>query len=106
MTATKIRKERYRTKTIMLEGKRLIEDALLAGIKPLMILFTRKKLLENLPLPDYYVSSKKTILRKIPYEYLQDWSNLTTCPGITGIFSIFFLSKLSLFKFKNVYFKF
>ncbi|XP_065226958.1 rRNA methyltransferase 3A, mitochondrial [Planococcus citri] len=88
MTAAKSRKQRYKKNTIMLEGRRLISDALQAGVKPLMILFTRKQLIEDLPILDEYVTPEKTVLHKIPYEYLQNWSNLTTSPGLTGLFEM------------------
>lgn len=88
MTAAKSRRGRYRTKTILLEGKRLITDALVAGVKPLMILFTRKYIIEDLPILDQYVTPERTVLHKIPYGQLQNWSSLTTCPGISGTLNV------------------
>lgn len=89
LTKAKSRRLRYQNKTIMLEGKRLIIDALVAGVRPIMILFTRKHLINDLPLLDRYVTPERTVLHKIPYHQLQNWSDLTTSPGITGQFITF-----------------
>lgn len=87
----KSRRTRYQNKLIMLEGRRLIDDALVAGVQPVMILFTRKDLVKDLPLLDRYITPQKTVLHKIPYHHIQNWSDLTTSPGITGEFKIKFI---------------
>ena len=79
MLTIKSRNKRDKSNQILLEGTRLIVDAMKAGIKPEMILFSRTPDVMKLPLPESNVK-----LYKIPYKTLQLWSNLTTSPGIMG----------------------
>lgn len=81
---------------IMLEGKRLIKEALIANMEPLLILFSRKKLLKGLPFESSYIQPEGTIIHHLNNSHMRTWSSLTTCPGIIGesshIFK-FFLGK-------------
>ena len=63
----------------MVEGKRLIYDALTANIKPLKIYFTRTEDLKKFKLP------LNIELYKICYEDLQVWSNVKTSQGVIGL---------------------
>ncbi|CAG9862820.1 unnamed protein product [Phyllotreta striolata] len=84
---TQIKSQNVRDKKdlILLEGKRLIKDALDANCKLEYILFSRFKEVEYLrpSLPKVGAN-----LYKMPYKEIQMWSNLTTSPGIMGIFKV------------------
>lgn len=78
MINVKTRNRREKNNSMLLEGFRLIKDAIQAGIKPEAIFFSR--LSDVLPLS----LSKQVKLYKVPYRTIQLWSNLTTSPGIFG----------------------
>ncbi|KYN28937.1 PREDICTED: rRNA methyltransferase 3, mitochondrial [Trachymyrmex cornetzi] len=82
MIDVKTKNKREKNRQMLLEGFRLIQDAIQAGIVPKVIFFSR--LSDVLPLS----LSKEVKLYKIPYRTIQLWSNLTTSPGIIGIFEI------------------
>ncbi|KAL6261269.1 hypothetical protein P5V15_008791 [Pogonomyrmex californicus] len=82
MIDVKTRKRRTKNHQMLLEGFRLIEDAIQAGAIPKVIFFNRLSDILPLSLP------KEVTLYKIPYRTIQLWSNLTTSPGIIGIFEI------------------
>lgn len=82
MIAVKSRKRREKNNTILLEGLRLIQDALQAGAIPKAIFFSR--LSDVLPLSIF----KDAKLYKVPYRTIQLWSNLTTSPGLLGNYFI------------------
>lgn len=82
MLNVKSRKMRQQNNQILIEGHRLIKDAIVAGVKPHIVFFSRTSDIEDLSLP---VESK---LYKVPYKSMQLWSNLTTSPGIIGIFDM------------------
>jgi hypothetical protein len=69
---------------ILLEGKRLIQEALAANVTPLLILFSRRKLLEGLALDPAYIQPEATIIHRLNYRHMKTWSSVTTCPGIIG----------------------
>ncbi|XP_066151868.1 rRNA methyltransferase 3, mitochondrial [Euwallacea fornicatus] len=69
---------------MLLEGKRLIREALLTGCEMEYLLFSRMDEVDYLK--PYFLKSGR--LYKIPYRELQSWSNLTTSPGVMGIFQI------------------
>lgn len=73
------RKTRERNSRIILEGVRLINDAIDAGLKPEIILFSRNADVMKLPLPDTGIK-----LFKVPYRVIQTWSTLVTPPGLMG----------------------
>lgn len=80
MLKVKSRKRREKNDCILLEGKNLIKEALMADLEPVGIFFSRSNMIQDLKVPD---TGK---LYKIPYRSIQLWSNLTTSPGIVGIF--------------------
>jgi len=82
MIDVKTKKRREQNGQMLLEGFRLIEDAIQAGIVPKVIFFSRLSDILQLSLPE------EVKLYKIPYRTIQLWSNLTTSPGIIGIFEI------------------
>lgn len=82
MIDVKTKKKREKNGQMLLEGSRLIEDAIRAGTVPKAIFFSRLSDVLPLSLP------QEVKLYKIPYRTIQLWSNLTTSPGIIGIFEI------------------
>ncbi|XP_066601825.1 rRNA methyltransferase 3A, mitochondrial isoform X2 [Prorops nasuta] len=80
LSATKNRKMREKNNLILLEGYRLIEDAIKAGEIPEKIFFNNTYDLNRLKIPS------ETKLYKVPYRSLKTWSDLTTSPGIMAIF--------------------
>ncbi|KAL0112561.1 hypothetical protein PUN28_012109 [Cardiocondyla obscurior] len=82
MIDIKTKKNREKSGQILLEGFRLIQDAIQAGLTPKIIFFSRISDIQLLSL------SEEVELYKIPYRTIQLWSNLTTSPGIMGIFKI------------------
>nr|XP_023020610.1 rRNA methyltransferase 3, mitochondrial [Leptinotarsa decemlineata] len=83
LAEVKSKKERTKNDLILLEGKRLIQEALLADCKLSYILFSRLKDVEDLK---PHLPKMGAKLYKMPYREIQMWSGLTTSPGIMGIF--------------------
>ncbi|XP_003707127.2 rRNA methyltransferase 3, mitochondrial [Megachile rotundata] len=80
MSQIKTRKRREKNNEVVLEGHRLIKDALKAGLVPKAVFFNDFSEVKSLNLPD------EVKLYKVPYKSLQLWSALTTSPGLLGIF--------------------
>ena len=68
---------------ILLEGKRLICDALEAGAHPQMVFFSRVEKLCELPLDKL----KRATLVKVKFEEIKIWSELVAPQGVMGTFS-------------------
>uniref|UniRef100_A0A8C2Z3T7 Mitochondrial rRNA methyltransferase 3a n=1 Tax=Cyclopterus lumpus TaxID=8103 RepID=A0A8C2Z3T7_CYCLU len=68
---------------ILLEGKRLICDALDAGANPQMLFFSTADRLRELPLDKL----KRSTLVKVKFEDIKIWSELVTPQGVIAIFS-------------------
>ncbi|XP_016092198.1 rRNA methyltransferase 3A, mitochondrial-like [Sinocyclocheilus grahami] len=68
---------------VLLEGRRLICDALSAGAAPQMLFFSAVERLQELPL-DKLQQAK---LIKVRYEDMKTWSDLVTPQGVIAIFS-------------------
>ncbi|KAG5894925.1 hypothetical protein JTB14_008884 [Gonioctena quinquepunctata] len=83
LTDVKSRKERNKNDLILLEGKRLVQEALMAGCKLEYVLFSRMDEVQYLK---PYLPKMGAKLYKMPYREMQMWSGLTTNPGIMGIF--------------------
>lgn len=81
LVGVKSKKEKTTKNLMLLEGKRLIKEALDAECKLDYLLFSRIEDVEFLR-PSFPKVGVK--LYKMPYRELQLWSNLTTCPGIMG----------------------
>ncbi|XP_029039164.2 rRNA methyltransferase 3, mitochondrial [Osmia bicornis bicornis] len=81
LTELKSRKRRGKNDEVVLEGCRLIKDALKAGAVPKAILFNDPSDIKELNIPE------KVTLYKVPYKTLQLWSGLTASPGLLGIFN-------------------
>jgi len=82
MLKIKTKKLREKNNMILLEGFRLIKDAINAQLMPKIVFFNRVSDILPLSLP------KEVKLYKIPYRTIQLWSNLTTSPGILGKYFI------------------
>lgn len=94
MVEVKSRSDKLKKKLMLLEGKRLIKEALEANCKLEYLLFSRLKDVEYLR-PSFPHTGVK--LYKMPYKDMQMWSNLTTNPGIMGRKTVF------IFKFNALH---
>ncbi|XP_036264314.1 rRNA methyltransferase 3, mitochondrial isoform X2 [Pipistrellus kuhlii] len=83
MTVVKSRTFREKQGKILLEGRRLIADALKAGAVPKTFFFSRLDYLKELPLDKL----KGVSLIKVKFEDIKEWSDLVTPQGIMGIFA-------------------
>ncbi|XP_068899156.1 rRNA methyltransferase 3, mitochondrial [Tenebrio molitor] len=83
LTEIKSNKEKDKKDLILLEGKRLIRDALQSGCHLKYILFSRKS---EVDFVKPFLPKVGAQLYKMPYREIQMWSELTTTPGIMGIF--------------------
>ncbi|XP_057366241.1 rRNA methyltransferase 3, mitochondrial-like [Daphnia carinata] len=77
-------KARQASGKILLEGERLISDAMCAGVHAEAIFFSNIKLLTTLPLK----SHTSTKLYQVNQAKIQLWSDLITSPGIMGVFDV------------------
>ncbi|XP_067102215.1 rRNA methyltransferase 3A, mitochondrial [Osmerus mordax] len=68
---------------ILLEGRRLICDALAAGANPQMVFFSSVEKLSELPLDKL----KRATLVKVKFEDIKIWSDLVAPQGVIAIFS-------------------
>ena len=66
--------------TVVLETKRLIKDAIEAGLYPSTLVFSRLNLLEGIP----FDLDKKLAMYQIPYRNISAWSELSVHPGVMG----------------------
>ncbi|GLH03413.1 rRNA methyltransferase 3, mitochondrial [Gryllus bimaculatus] len=80
LTNVKSKKKREKKHNILLEGKRLIRDAVDAGVLPEAVFFSRLKDLKDLNLPHEGVK-----IFKISYKKLSLWSGVATSPGVLAI---------------------
>ena len=80
MQIVKSTKSRNANGKLLLEGERLIFDAMKAGLKVESIFVSSPELLGNLPLGDH----PDVQLYQVHKNVIQLWSELTTSPGIAG----------------------
>ncbi|XP_017780682.1 PREDICTED: rRNA methyltransferase 3, mitochondrial [Nicrophorus vespilloides] len=83
LTTLKSKKEKAKQDLILLEGKRLIREALETGSKLKYLIFTRPEELDYLK---KHLPNSGAQIYKMPYREMQMWSTLTTSPGIMGVF--------------------
>lgn len=86
MIDVRTKKRRGKSNHMLLEGLRLIQDAILANITPKLIFFSRFSDIQQLSL------TQKVQLYKVPYRTIQLWSVLTTSPGIMGKYIVIIIS--------------
>lgn len=84
MIKLKSRKKREKDNEIILEGQRLIADALKSGAIPSVIIYNDPTNIAALKFPE------EVKLYKVPYNTIQLWSTLSTSPGLLGINIIYF----------------
>ncbi|XP_069082474.1 rRNA methyltransferase 3, mitochondrial [Pleurodeles waltl] len=82
-TIAKSKKFRDKHGKILLEGRRLITDALEAGAELQTLFFSTLDHLKELPLPHL----KHVQLIKVRFEEIKMWSDLVTPQGVIGIFA-------------------
>lgn len=82
MMQLKMKRRREKLNKVLLEGKRLIADALKAGVECESIYFTLPENIEGLPLE----TLREDQIKKVFYKKMKIWSDMTTCPGIMGVF--------------------
>lgn len=82
MNKVKSKKKREEENILMLEGSRLIGDAIEAGIKLKCIYFSLE---ENLVGIKHLLSSRDIKLKKVFYKDLKLFSDHVTCPGVMAI---------------------
>lgn len=76
-------KRRYKSGLIRVEGKRLIQEAFDAKLKPKGLFFSRVDDVSSLQVP-----SLTCIFQKVTYDKLQRWSKVTTTSGLIGFFKM------------------
>lgn len=95
------RNNRRKSRMMMLEGKRLNNDALIAGLQPVKLFFTQKSYLSELN----FTQDLNIPLFKIPYKTMKLWSKLEAPPGVVGklktiyIQIFFFYRQTQFYKF-------
>ncbi|XP_041919366.1 rRNA methyltransferase 3A, mitochondrial [Alosa sapidissima] len=83
VTVARSRAYREHQGKILLEGRRLICDALVAGAKPQTLFFSSIERLRELPVDKL----KRANLIKVKFEDVKKWSELIAPQGVIGIFS-------------------
>ncbi|KFP70261.1 RNA methyltransferase-like 1, partial [Acanthisitta chloris] len=83
VTIAKSKKFRDNHGKVLLEGHRLIKDALEAGAVPQTLFFSTLEHLKLLPEAEI----KRASLVKVKFEDIKTWSDLVTPQGLLGIFS-------------------
>lgn len=83
LMTVKSRKSRTQRHQLLLEGRRLIVDALQAGMQLDHVLFSDLDQLRRLQ-PDLPADAR---LVKVPQGDLRLWSNLAQCPGLMAVFT-------------------
>lgn len=87
LTTVRSRKRRDKNRQIIIEGRRLITEALQCGLKMEALIFSQK---DQLALVKEQVSRSQlergTKIYKVPQHDLKTWSSLVTPPGLMAIF--------------------
>ena len=77
------KRDRTDSDSVVLEGIRMIREAISLGHTPSVIVFSREKLLHQLE----FGGHSSTKLYHLPYTNIKMWSDLSTSPGIMAAFS-------------------
>lgn len=81
LTNLKSKKERLRSRQVLVEGWRLIVDGLEAKCKLNYVIFSR---IEDLNKLRVFLPKTGIKFFKIPYKEMELWSNVETSPGLFG----------------------
>ncbi|XP_071790356.1 rRNA methyltransferase 3, mitochondrial-like [Asterias amurensis] len=81
MMLVKSRKYREQSGRVMIEGRRLISDAINSGVQAHTLFFSQLQSLEGIPL-----HKTRAVLVKIPYREITMWSDVVTPQGVIGVF--------------------
>ncbi|XP_071439827.1 rRNA methyltransferase 3, mitochondrial [Hetaerina americana] len=81
MMSVKSKKNQRNGNEILLEGRRLIADAIKFGAVPKVVFFSQKEDVAKIKWPQ-----RNFQLYKVAYKTIKIWSSLITSPGIIGIF--------------------
>lgn len=87
MITARSKKRRDKDGQIVIEGRRLILEALSCGLKLNSVIFSQKDELADLK--EQFTQAQKlfnTKIYKVPHHDLKTWSTLTTPPGLMAIF--------------------
>lgn len=90
----KSRRKAEKANEIILEGTRLIKDALKFGLIPSAIVFNDSSDIKELELPE------GVPLYKVPYKTIQLWSSLVNSPGLLG--KILYILNISMIQIFNI----
>ena len=77
------KRDRTDSDSVVLEGIRMIREAISLGHTPSVVVFSREKLLHQLE----FGGHSSTKLYHLPYTNIKMWSDLSTSPGIMAAFS-------------------
>ena len=77
------KRDRTDSDSVVLEGVRMIREAISLGHTPSVVVFSREKLLHQLE----FRGHSSTKLYHLPYTNIKMWSDLSTSPGIMAAFS-------------------
>ncbi|KAM8708123.1 hypothetical protein ACLKA7_015141 [Drosophila subpalustris] len=87
LTEVRSRKRRDKNKQIIIEGRRLIEEALKCGLRMKSLFFSQKDQLTLLREPVAQAQhDHNTKIYKVPQHDLKTWSSLVTPPGLMALF--------------------
>ncbi|EDV97562.1 rRNA methyltransferase 3, mitochondrial [Drosophila grimshawi] len=87
LTEVRSRKRRDKNKQIIIEGRRLIEEALECGLRMHALFFSQKDQLGLLREPVAQAQQEhNTMIYKVPQHDLKTWSALVTPPGLLALF--------------------
>lgn len=86
MTLLKSRKHRANEKLLLIEGRRLILEAVEVGLKLRYLLFSNVKQIETIRNVIQKAFVKETEIFRVPHNDLSFWSTLSTCPGLIAVF--------------------
>lgn len=88
MIAARSKKRRDKDGQIVIEGRRLIQEALTSGLKLNSVIFSQKDQLMQIKdqLKKSLETQPNTKVYRVPHHDLKTWSTLTTPPGVIAIF--------------------
>ncbi|KAH8373439.1 hypothetical protein KR009_006869 [Drosophila setifemur] len=87
LTTVRSKKRRDKNRQIIIEGRRLIQEALQCGLRMETLIFSQKNQLALVKEKVGYAQTETgTKIYKVPHHDLKTWSSLVTPPGLMAIF--------------------